>query len=48
VLDRIAMDYPDLQRFDVYAAGTAEQLQIARDLFLRHGLPGQHWHSSSP
>jgi CDP-4-dehydro-6-deoxyglucose reductase len=47
VLDRIATDYPDLQRFDVYAAGTAEQLQIARDLFLRHGLPGQHWHASS-
>lgn len=39
----IVRDYPDLQRFDVYAAGTAEQLAVARELFLEHGLPGQRW-----
>jgi len=43
----IVSDYPDLHRFDVYAAGTAPQLQIARDLFLKHGLPEQHWRASS-
>jgi CDP-4-dehydro-6-deoxyglucose reductase len=43
----IVRDYPDLHRFDVYAAGTADQLQIARDLFLKHGLPEQHWRASS-
>jgi CDP-4-dehydro-6-deoxyglucose reductase, E3 len=46
-LARIVSDYPDLHRFDVYAAGTATQLQIARDLFLKHGLPEQHWRASS-
>jgi CDP-4-dehydro-6-deoxyglucose reductase len=46
-LVRIVSDYPDLHRFDVYAAGTAPQLQIARDLFLKHGLPEQHWRASS-
>jgi CDP-4-dehydro-6-deoxyglucose reductase len=43
----IVSDYPDLHRFDVYAAGTAPQLRIARDLFLKHGLPEQHWRASS-
>jgi CDP-4-dehydro-6-deoxyglucose reductase len=46
-LTKIVTDYPDLHRFDVYAAGTAAQLQIARDLFLKHGLPEQHWRASS-
>lgn len=46
-LANIVSDYPDLHRFDVYAAGTAAQLQIARDLFLKHGLPEQHWRASS-
>ncbi len=39
----IANDYPDLHRFDVYAAGTAAQLQTAKRIFLEHGLPKQHW-----
>jgi len=39
--------YPDLRRFDVYAAGTAAQLQTARRLFLKQGLPEQHWHAGS-
>lgn len=39
----IVRDYPDLHRFDVYAAGTAEQLAVARKLFLERGLPEQHW-----
>jgi len=43
----IVRDYPDLHRFDVYAAGTADQLQITRDLFLDHGLPEQHWRAST-
>ncbi len=46
-LVKIVTDYPDLHRFDVYAAGTAMQLQIARRLFLEHGLPEQHWRASS-
>jgi len=46
-LANIVSDYPDLHRFDVYAAGTAEQLQIARRLFLKHGLQEQHWRASS-
>ncbi len=47
LLEKIVTDYPDLHRFDVYAAGTAEQLQIARKLFLKQGLPEQRWHASS-
>lgn len=43
---KIVTDYPDLQRFDVYAAGTAEQLQTARRLFLNHGLPEERWRTS--
>lgn len=43
----IVAGYPDLHRFDVYAAGTAEQLQIARRLFLEHGLPEQRWHAGA-
>jgi len=42
-LTSIVSDYPDLHRFDVYAAGTAPQLEIARDLFLEQGLPVQRW-----
>jgi CDP-4-dehydro-6-deoxyglucose reductase, E3 len=39
----IVAAYPDLHRFDVYAAGAAEQLQIARSMFLEQGLPEQQW-----
>jgi len=46
-LSNIVADYPDLHRFDVYAAGTTEQLQMARRLFLKHGLPEQCWRASS-
>ncbi len=46
-LANIVSDYPDLHRFDVYASGTASQLQVARRLFLNHGLPEQHWLASS-
>ncbi|MEO6975527.1 MAG: 2Fe-2S iron-sulfur cluster-binding protein [Gallionella sp.] len=42
----IVRDYPDLHRFDVYAAGTPEQLQSAKRLFLKQGLPEQHWRAS--
>ncbi|MGA7595736.1 MAG: 2Fe-2S iron-sulfur cluster-binding protein [Gallionella sp.] len=42
-LSGIVHDYPDLQRFDVYAVGTAAQLQIARNLFLNQGLQQQNW-----
>lgn len=42
----IVSDYPDLLRFDVYAAGTAEQLQIAKRLFLKQGLPELRWRAS--
>ncbi len=43
----IVTDYPDLHRFDVYAAGTTTQLQIARSLFLKQGLPEQHWRAGA-
>ncbi|MGA9666473.1 MAG: 2Fe-2S iron-sulfur cluster-binding protein [Gallionella sp.] len=46
VLADIVSDYPDLHRFDVYAAGSADQVKIARELFLKHGLPEQHWRAS--
>jgi CDP-4-dehydro-6-deoxyglucose reductase, E3 len=42
-LANIVTDYPDLHRFDVYAAGTAAQMQIAKRQFLRQGLPEQRW-----
>ena len=42
-LARIAGDYPDLHRFDVYAAGTESQLQTAKALLLQRGLPEQRW-----
>ena len=43
----IVADYPDLHRFDVYASGTASQLKIAGELFLKHGLPEQRWFASA-
>jgi len=43
VIARIVNDYPDLHRFDVYAAGTAAQLQMAKSGFLKQGLPEQRW-----
>jgi CDP-4-dehydro-6-deoxyglucose reductase len=46
-LANIVAGYPDLHRFDVYAAGTPAQLQIAKRLFLKHGLPEQHWRAGA-
>jgi CDP-4-dehydro-6-deoxyglucose reductase len=43
VLGNIARDYPDLQRFDVYAVGTPAQLRLARELFLKQGMQQQYW-----
>ncbi|HUX30692.1 MAG TPA: 2Fe-2S iron-sulfur cluster-binding protein [Thiobacillus sp.] len=43
VLEAIVLDYPDLHRFDVYAAGTAAQLDRARAHFVRQGLPEVRW-----
>jgi len=43
VVADIVSAYPELQLFDVYAAGTAEQLHIAKRLFLEKGLPEQQW-----
>jgi CDP-4-dehydro-6-deoxyglucose reductase len=42
-LASIAADYPDLHRFDVYAAGTRSQLDAARAVFLAHGLHEARW-----
>jgi CDP-4-dehydro-6-deoxyglucose reductase len=47
VMAGIVAGYPDLQRFDVYAAGTTEQLQIAKRMFLEHGLPERQWHAGA-
>lgn len=43
VLRAIAVDYPDLHRFDVYAAGTATQLERAREHFVREGMHSARW-----
>jgi CDP-4-dehydro-6-deoxyglucose reductase len=42
-LQAIARDYPDLQRFDVYAAGSRAQLERARAHFASEGRTGAHW-----
>ena len=42
-LSHIIGNYSDLHRFDVYMAGSTEQLQIARKLFLKQCLPELHW-----
>jgi len=47
ILSAIAADYPDLHRFDVYAAGTRSQLDAARAIFLAHGLHEARWFSTS-
>jgi CDP-4-dehydro-6-deoxyglucose reductase len=43
VLHGIAVDYPDLSRFDVYAAGTEAQLKSARERFLGEGMHAARW-----
>jgi CDP-4-dehydro-6-deoxyglucose reductase len=43
VLASLVEDYPDLHRFDVYAAGPEAELDRARDHFLGHGLPEPRW-----
>jgi CDP-4-dehydro-6-deoxyglucose reductase len=47
MLAAIAADYPDLHRFDVYAAGTQPQLDAARAIFMAHGLHEARWFSTS-
>lgn len=43
LLKSIVTDYPDLHRFDVYAAGSAAQLELARPLFVSGESPGARW-----
>ncbi len=43
LLKRIVEDYPDLHRFDVYAAGTPAQLEMAHAQFVRAGLHDGRW-----
>lgn len=43
LLGSIARDYPDLHRFDVYAAGSAAQLECAFAHFVREGLHSARW-----
>lgn len=47
VLAGIARDYPNLQRFDVYAAGSDAELEAARACFLGQGLPAERWFAGS-
>ncbi len=47
VLRRIVVDYPDLHRFDVYAAGTEEQLACAHAHFVGEGLHGARWFAAA-
>jgi CDP-4-dehydro-6-deoxyglucose reductase len=42
-MSRIVTDYPDLHRFDVYAAGTMSELELAKRWFMQQGLPEQRW-----
>lgn len=46
LLKSIVVDYPDMHRFDVYAVGTAAQLERAHEHFVREGLHGARWFSS--
>jgi len=46
-LTNVVTDFSDLHRFDVYVVGTAEQLQIAKRLFLKQVLPKQRWRAGS-
>lgn len=46
LLKNIVIDYPDLHRFDVYAAGTAGQLATAYEHLVREGLHGARWFAS--
>jgi CDP-4-dehydro-6-deoxyglucose reductase len=43
LLESIVVDYPDLHRFDVYAAGTSAQLERARQHFVGAGLHAARW-----
>jgi CDP-4-dehydro-6-deoxyglucose reductase len=43
LLRSIALDYPDLHRFDVYAAGSAAQLERAYAQFVREGMHSARW-----
>lgn len=45
-LKAIVVDYPDMHRFDVYAVGTAAQLEKAYEHFVREGLHGARWFAS--
>ena len=46
LLKKIVMDYPDMHRFDVYAVGSASQLERAHEYFVREGLHGSRWFAS--
>jgi CDP-4-dehydro-6-deoxyglucose reductase len=43
LLRSIVLDYPDLHRFDVYAAGTAAQVESAFAHFVREGMHSARW-----
>jgi CDP-4-dehydro-6-deoxyglucose reductase len=43
VLTTVVAGYPDLQRFDVYAAGPRAALERARDRFVKRALPQDRW-----
>jgi len=47
VMNKIVSGYTGVQRFDVYASGSVEQLQTASRIFKEHGLPDQQWHSGA-
>jgi CDP-4-dehydro-6-deoxyglucose reductase len=46
VVAKIVSGYPDLHRFDVYASGTEEQMQVTKSVFLKNGLPEQQWRAA--
>lgn len=47
VVTSIVASYPDLHRYAVYAAGTIEQLQIAKRIFIEHALPDLQWRAGT-
>lgn len=47
LLRNIVMDYPDLHRFDVYASGTAAQLERAHACFVREGMHEARWFAAA-
>ncbi|MBU2896845.1 FAD-binding oxidoreductase [Vibrio hepatarius] len=47
VQNAVIEDIPDLDNYDVYACGSVAMIDSARELFFRHNLTKQHFHSDA-